>query len=216
MANKILKYGTTSNVDVVGLDDGSVISVDWVQAKIFQGKGFHAYVGSASTPATLDASYAATDPDISLDIPDGRMIIPIQITVVMEDFGTEALFETHTLCSKTLCASSAGTVFNPINMRTRTGGGSACSCYTGPTVTDGHTTGAFEINRHTLHAVADVLTSDDDASAELLRREFTWSYGQAGWAPLLEGDASIATWATSQAAKGIIQYWWLEFAEGEI
>src|SRR3990167_8438223 len=144
---KTLEMGSSSDFNfALGLKDGSTVSVPWVQAMVLKGRVFHAYVGSATTPVTLDASYAATDPDISLDVPDGTAIIQLMVRVIIEAYGTTALFETFTLCSKTLAAASAGTLFLPINMATRQGNGSACKVYVGPTVTDGNTTDAFEFN----------------------------------------------------------------------
>lgn len=215
MSIKLLRQNSSGEyVDAEGLKDGSLVTVPWVQAQIVAGKGFHAYVGQATTPVTLDASWANTDPDISIDVPDGRIIMPIMVKVVMEAYGSTALFETMTLCSRTLAASSAGTAFVPINLRTRTGGGSNCSVYVGPTVTSGYTTGAFELYRASIAKIATVATGDDDSS----RHDgiFEWNIGKQGYAPLLEGNASLATWATSQAASGYIYIEWLEFEEGEI
>lgn len=217
MANtKSLELGTsnTFNFDA-GLKDGARISADWVQSLALRGKVFHAYVGSATTPATLDASYAATDPDISLDVPDGTAIMPLCIRVVVEAFGTTALFETFSLVTKTLGNSSAGTAFTPINMATRQGGGSNCKVFVGPTVTDGSAhTDAFELGRHTYAKAVTIATADDDNS--IYPTYFQWTYKDMGFAPILHGDASLQTWVTCQAATGYIQYWWAELGESDL
>jgi len=188
--------------------DGAVITQDKVAALVADGRVFHAYVGNASTPVTLDAAWANTDPDLSLDAPAGITVIPLRVVVVLEAFGTEALFETMTLCSKTLAAASAGTKFTPINLRTRHTRESACSVYVGPTVTSGYTTGAFELFRECIQKAVTVGTGDDDSTA--YPTKFEWNYLKDGPAPMLEGQASMATWATSQAASGYIQYVWAE------
>ena len=198
----------------LGLKDGATVSVDWVQQLVLRGRVFHAYVGSATTPATLDASYAATDPDISLDVPDGTAIIPLCIRVVVEAYGTTALWETFTLCSKTLAASSAGALFTPINMATRQGGGSNCVVYTAPTVTDGNTVGAFEIGRRTQSKAVTIATAIDTSTWQ--PEAFEWNYRTQGFAPVLHGEASMATWVTSQACTGYIQYFWAELSETEL
>ena len=212
---KTLRLGSSSTFDyALGLKDGSLVSVPWVQAMVLKGKVFHAYVGNASTPITLDASYAATDPDISLDVPDGTAIIPLSIRVVMEAYGSTALWESFTLCSKTLAAASAGTLFTPINMATRQGSGSNCAVYTAPTVTDGNTTGAFELGRRTQSKAVTIATAIDTSTWQ--PEAFEWSYVQQGFAPVLYGEASMQTWAISQAATGYIQYFWLELSESEV
>jgi hypothetical protein len=217
MANtKSLQLGTsnTFNFDL-GLKEGSRVSTDWVQALALRGRIFHAFVGSASTPATLDASYAATDPDISMDIPDGTAILPLCIRVVPEAFGSTLLFETFTLCTKTLGAASAGTAFTPINMATRQGGGSNVKVFTGPTVTDGSAhADAFELGRHTYAKAATIGTAIDTSS--IYPTYFQWTYKDLGFAPILHGDAAMQTWVTAQAMTGYVQWWWAELSESEL
>jgi len=211
---KTLEMGSSSDFNfALGLKDGSTVSVPWVQAMVLKGRVFHAYVGSATTPVTLDASYAATDPDISLDVPSGTAIIPLCIRLVVEAYGTTALFESFTLCTKTLAAASAGTLFTPINMNTRQGTGSACKVYVGPTVTDGNTPDAFEIGRVTQAKAVTIATADDDSTWQ--PASFEWNYLTSGFAPVLRGDASMQTWAIAQAITGYIQYWWLELTDNE-
>jgi len=212
---KTLQMGTSGTFNyALGLKDGAIVSVPWVQAMVLKGKVFHAYVGSATTPVTLDASYAATDPDISLDVPDGTAIIPLMVRVIIEAYGTTALFETFTLCSKTLAAASAGTLFLPINIATRQGKGSACKVYVGPTVTDGNTTDAFEFNRNVQAKAVTIATADDDSTWQHNVTE--WNIAQKGYAPVLHGEASMQTWAISQASSGYIQYEWLELSEDDL
>ena len=212
---KLQEMGSSATFNyALGLKDGSLVSVPWVQALTIKGRVFHAYVGSATTPVTLDASYANTDPDISLDVPDGTAIIPLCIRVVVEAYGTSALFESFTLCTKTLAASSAGTVFIPINMATRSANGSNCKVYVGPTVTDGNTTGAFEIGRITQSKAVTIATAIDTSTWQ--PEAFEWNYMTSGFAPVLHGEASMQTWAIAQAITGYIQYWWLELSESEL
>lgn len=214
MSLKAIQDGTTTPIELQTAIGGSLFTTEDVMRWGKQGRIFHAYVGSATTPVTLDASYANTDPDISVDAPDGRIIVPLCIRAIVEAYGSTALFEVFSLCSRTLCASSAGTLFQPINMRTRTGGGSGCEVYVGPTVTNGNTTGAFELGRETIAKVATVATGDDDSNMH--SGVYEWNWRKNGIAPIMEGEASLATWVISQASSGYIQLWWAEFAEGEI
>ena len=185
--------------------DGAAVNLPYIQALVTDGRVFEAYVGSASTPVTLDAAWVNTDPDISLDVPSGITVIPIRITVVYEAFGTDALAETMTLCSKTLAAASAGTLFTPINYRTRHTRASACKVYVGPTVTSGYTTSAFELFR-----ACNQLCGTMAAGEAGPPNKFEWSIFKDGLAPMLEGEASLQTWAVSQESTGYIQYVWAE------
>lgn len=185
--------------------DGQLISDSYIQALVADGRVFHARVGLDTTPATLDAAWANTDPDISMDIRAGITVIPLRVTVIFEAFGTDALAETMTLVSQTLGASSAGTIFTSLNMRTRHTRGSAVTVHVGPTVTSGYTGDHFELTRGTHQLVGTMAAGEAGPDSK-----FEWTYKQEGWAPLIEGDASMQTWAVSQAATGYIQWVWAE------
>lgn len=213
---KVREAGTDTQVNALGLKDGAIVSADWIQTNLMRGKVYMAYMGLDTTPDTLDAAYLATDCDLSIDVPDGTTIIPLAIKLQVEDYGTKALFETMALVSKTLGAASGGTVFTPINVRTRAAGGSNCAVYYDATVTSGYTTGSFELYHYVLHEVLDVLSADDDAAAQVIRRDWNWSAGQDGFAPVIDGEGSLKVWSISQANKGFLQAYWLEFATADL
>ena len=208
---KTLQMGSSGTFNYAqGLKDGGIVSADWIQAKMMEGKAFHAYLGSASTPATFATSYVNTDPEMSVDIPSGVAIIPLRVTHVMEAYAaTAALFEVITLCSKTLAAASAGTEFHPIALNNRGASGSACAVYTAPTVTNGNTTGAFELYRAVIQNVITLNTGIDTTSID--PNIFEWNYAQRGYAPVLRGESSLQTWAICGAGTGYIYIDWLEF-----
>ncbi|MFA5377153.1 MAG: hypothetical protein WC455_15485 [Dehalococcoidia bacterium] len=198
--------GTEGNFEYIrAINDGSLVTVPWIQSLALEGRIFTANFGSATSPATLDASYAATDPDVSMDIPSGTSIIPLKVAVHFEAYGTIAVCETYTVCSKTLAAKSAGTQVVPANYNTGSAIGSSCLFYTAPTVTDPNTTGSFELFRFLQqNAITQAVNESTDY-------QFTWSIGDVGFAPVLKGPSSMTTWATSQAATGYIYYVWAEF-----
>ena len=212
---KVKEAATDTQVNALGLKDGAIVSAAWIQAHLMQGKVYMAYAGKESTSATLDATWANTDPDIMVDVPDGTSIIPLKIANYIEDYGSKALFECNALVTKTLGAATT-TAFIPINVRTRAAGGSNCTCCTAPTVTSGYTVGAFELYHYVLHEVLDVLSADDDSVAQAVRRDWIWSYGKDGFAPVIDGEGSLQTWSTSAACKGYMQIYWLEFATADL
>jgi len=185
--------------------DGSLVTVDWAQALANMGRVFFGYVGIDTTPATLDAAWANTDPDVSLDVPQGTTAIPLRITVIYEAFGTDLLAETITLVSRTPTAYSAGTLLASIPTRTDGPVSSACKFVQAPTVTSGYTAGAFELFRDVYQLVGTMAAGEAGPNP---KRE--WAVGLDGVAPVLVGPASMATWAVSQAATGYIQYQWAE------
>ena len=185
--------------------DSALITVPYLQALVMDGRVFHARVGSSSTAITLDADWANTDPDISLDVPAGTTVIPLVVRVVLDAFGTDDLCEIITLCSSTLAAASAGTKFTSVNYRLRHTRGSACSVYVGPTVTNSYAGNYFELSRDTYMHVQTMSAGEAGPP-----NTFLWTYKKDGAVPLLEGNASMATWAVSEAASGYIHYVWAE------
>lgn len=185
--------------------DGAIINDEYVQALVMDGRVFHARVGSASTPVTLDASWANTDPDISMDISGGITVIPLRIAVVFEVFGTDAVIETMTLCSQTLGAASAGTLFTSVNYRLRHTRDSQVRVYVGPTVTSGYTGTYFELYRN-LQQTAGTQSAGEGG----IPYRYEWNYKTSPPVPLLEGAATMQTWAVGQAATGYIDWVWAE------
>jgi len=185
--------------------DSALITVPYLQALVMDGRVFHARVGSASTAITLDADWANTDPDISMDVPAGITVIPLVVRVEYDAFGTDDLAETMTLCSNTLAAASAGTKFTSVNYRLRHTRGSACSVYVGPTVTNGYAGNYYELYRNGYQHAKTM-----EAANAGVPSSFLWTYKKDGTAPLLEGNASMATWAVSEAATGYIHWVWAE------
>ena len=213
---RVLEAGTTSTqVNVAGLKDGAIVSADWIGANLQLGKVYMMQSGTESSEATFGTSYSATAPDIAIDVPDGTTVIPLKVDIEMEDYGSKGIFEIIAMVSKTSIATTA-TAFTPLNVRTRAAGGSNCIAVTNPTVTTGVTTGSYEFFRGIHHEVMDVLSADTDSSAQNARRSFIWTYAQDGFAPVVDGVGSIHVWAHSQAAKGFMSLFWLEFATSDL
>lgn len=214
---KVKEAGTSATqVSAMGLADGAIVSAKWIQSNIMLGNAFVVFTGVETTPGTFATSFTNTDPDVVVDIPEGTSIIPLKIAVYIEDFGSKEIVENWTLITKTLGAASGGTVFVPRNVRTRAAGGSNCPCYTAPTVTSGYTSGAFELCRGGSHEVVDPSTLTEDNIVSANKRDFIWTYQQDGFAPVIDGDGSLQTWAISQASKGYIHIFWLEFATADL
>lgn len=215
---KVRQAGTPSTQRfALGLKDGAIVSAKWIQANIMLGSAYMMFEGSESTPGTYTTSYANTAPSSTIDVPEGTSIIPLKVAVYYENFGTVEIVETWTLVSKTLGAASGGTVFTPLNLRTRAAGGSNCSCNNVlPTVTSGQTTGAFELCRGGTHEDLDPTTLTEASSTSSAKRDFIWTFGQDGFAPVIDGEGSLQTFVISQAAKGYIQVYWLEFATADL
>jgi hypothetical protein len=185
--------------------DGAGVTEELIQALVADGRVFHARVGSASTEITLDASWANTDPDISMAVPAGVTVIPLRIAVVYQAFGSDALVETMTLVSQTPGAESAGTLFTSVNYRLRHTRQSLVRVYTAPTVTSGYTGTYFELYRNCQQAAGNQAAGEGG-----IPYRYEWNYKKHPPAPLIEGAAQVATWGVGQASKGFIDWVWAE------
>ena len=153
----------------------------------------------------MDASWANTDPDITMDIPAGVTVIPLRIAVVFDTFGTDAVAETMTLVSQTAGAASAGTLFTSVNYRLRHTRQSACKTYVGPTVTSGYTGTYFELFRDCYQ-----LVGDQSAGEGGIPYRVEWNYLDNPPVPLIEGAAQMSTWGVSTTPTGYIDWVWAE------
>lgn len=196
---------STTNEKLWATLDGAGITEEAVQALVMDGRVFHARVGKDTTPVTLDATWANTDPDISMDIPAGLTVIPLRIAVVYEAFGTDAIVETMTLVTQTLGAASAGTLFTSVNYRTRHTRDSLAKVYVGPTVTSGYTGTYFELYRD-----CQQLAGTQAAGEGGIPYRVEWNYKKNPPVPLIEGAASMQTWGTGNATSGYIDWVWAE------
>ena len=215
---KLRQAGTPSTQRfAMGLKDGAIVSAKWIQANIMLGDAFMMFEGVETTPGTYTTSYANTTPVASIDVPEGTSIIPLKVAIYIENFGAKEIAENWTLVTRTLGAASGGTVFVPRNLRTRAAGGSNCSCYNVlPTVTSGYTAGAFELCRGGSHEVLDPGTMDDDSVTQLQQRDFIWTFAQDGFAPVIDGEGGLQTFCVSEASKGYVHIFWLEFATANL
>lgn len=185
--------------------DGAGVTEEAVQALVMDGRVFHARVGLDTTPVTLDPGWANTDPDISMDIPGGLTVVPLRIAVIYEAFGTDAIVETITLCTTTLAAASAGTLFTSVNYRLRHSRTSSVRVYVGPTVTSGYAGTYFELFRD-----CQQLAGTQAAGEGGIPYRVEWNFKKNPPTPLLEGPASMQTWGTGNATSGYIDWVWAE------
>src|SRR3990167_1136983 len=86
---------------VRALRDGSLSMADFVMVSALEGRGFVANAGTVTSPITFGAgTIDTTEPDFDMLVPAGTLVIPVEIRVYMEAFGTNAQFE---------CMASVGT-----------------------------------------------------------------------------------------------------------
>lgn len=118
--------------------DGAVITQDWIQAAIAEGQVFGVQSGSASSPTTLNATYAAAEQDLYIYVPAGTVIIPLYIGIAFEDTGTAQVMDVIAGYSLNGDSAVTGTALTAYNYKTGASPNTGCTC-TG-VVTSGGTT----------------------------------------------------------------------------
>lgn len=219
---KVKGYNTPSRAQSDGVDiapwhgrDGSYVMTPVELAWARAGYVFVGNAGTATSPITFGAgNIDPTEPDFDLLVPAGSasIIVPLQILVHMETFGTSALFEG--MASFGLGgAQGTQTSVTPRCLRPdQPAGGSICTvgCAADAGATY-MTQNVCEIFRFGTEAVATVGTGDDDSNR--LGNTHIWTARQSGIYPHLVASslaARLNVFASAQAGTGFIQVVWAE------
>ena len=80
----IARVSEGDNRQVRALRDGALVTVDWQQALVAEGRVHGVNMGTASTPVTFNDAYAAAEQDLYIYVPAGTVIIPLYIGINFE------------------------------------------------------------------------------------------------------------------------------------
>ena len=198
--------------------DGSLSGVDWRQAKILQGKGFHVSVGALSTPITGGGDGTVVDidqPEAGISVPTGYAIMPIRIAVqcLTPLMATDEDEAEILIAADTAAAWAAdGTVTTEVawNMRTDAPYATACSCISACTADLTDPTLGMEL----AHSI--LLGDMNGTPANAVWGKLDLLYEPLN-APLIIGPAAIwIYWGGTVAVDGFAQIEWLEFATSDM
>lgn len=193
-----------------GTPEGALNIGSQYDAMVAGGRIFIANAGTLTAPLSGNDALVNTDPDLLIDVPEGTSMKPLFIGVHYETVGTTLLAECVMSASASLGSQSGGTGITPVSLRTRGGGSSNCTVTSAATAT-AQSGNVFEFFRHQVQLVEDMAATEvgwDD-------RNYRWSAGGSGPAPLLVGNSSLMIWAASQAATVFITAIWAEFQSNE-
>src|SRR3990167_5712869 len=182
--------------------DGSLFSADWLLGLAMEGRIFNATGGSATTPITFGAgAIDTTEPDLYVIVPDGTAIIPLEIRVYMEAFGTSAQFECMAACGTggSTSAPTGGTLVTSTNRRTDAPNTSNCTIYSNVDASGATymTTNVSEFWRDG-QQFAITKTAGSATAAALDPFLFVWKYSDSMAPPVLMGASQLAIFAASQ------------------
>ena len=180
--------------------DGAVIVGREVQSWIAEGFVHIVNFGADTTPIALETAYDADQPDLNLDVPRSKVVIPLYFEVSAEATGA-AGFEAHLLVSPTQVGAGTSTAITPQNMRTDSPFTSSCTArrtYTG-NGTDPSANGRWIAN----------WSINQDLDATGIAPRFVWDAGLNGMGPMIVGGGSFNAYmycGTSGTAFAVLIY----------
>jgi len=203
---------------------GELLTADWIQAAILEGRGFIANVGALSTPVVGGGDGDVVDlnqPEFGMTIPSGTTIIPIRLAIQLTTplLATDA-DEVEALAmvdvtAATVAAALDGTWANtitPTNMRIALNNIKSAAC-TVKSVCSADTTNPTEsIDLAHIQLTGDM--NGSPTSAVWTKNELLYEPKNP---PYIVGPASLfAYWGGTVATSGFMQFFWLEIPSSQI
>lgn len=189
--------------------DAVLFTAPWLLAQALEGRMYCASAGSLTTPITWTATAACdmTKAAVMVSVPSGTTIIPVSIQLVMEAFGTDAIFECAAHIG-TGGVSAGGTAVTVTNMRADAPDTTECTVTSDLTGATALTTNISEFWRSGLQKVATLATGDDDSSRE--PAVFQWKLSDGLVVPIVTGAGQLFVTQGSQAGTGFCKIVWVE------
>jgi hypothetical protein len=198
-----------------GTRDGALFTAPYALKLAMEGLVYVVDTATGTTPDTFNATYAATEPDLHIHVPNLTTIIPLYIEVGFEDTGTAQVLDVVALASSTGDSACTGTSETITNLRTDGPNSSSCtatSVVTG-SLTDPHAGSYYEFWRPYMGFGEDAFNGSTAATGTNIAG-VKWSMADSGIPPIIVGDstngASLSIWASAQAGTGFITVVWAE------
>ncbi len=188
------------------LRDGTLTVADWIAALSLEGRVFTANSGLATTPVTFGAGgLDTTEFDLHVAVPAGVVILPLELNITYEAFGTALLTESA-MQSGSGSITGAGTSITPLSSNLLTGLKSACTLTGSAVAGTALTTDVKEIWRD-----IDQLTITIATVAQIrVPYAYRWKAMQAGVLDVVGPNQQLCVWAAANAGTGFIS---LKYAE---
>ncbi len=200
--------------------DGALFTSAWTMGLAMEGRVFVGNLGTATAPATFSDSdtISTTEVDFDLLVPPGTVVIPLEIRVYNEAYGTSLQFECMA-STGTGGSQTSGTTVTPRNLRADAPHASVCDVR-GATASGGTYMDAnvaefwrdgqqFAITK-TAGAVA---TTAADPYIHI------WRWSDALLPPILystSAESRLTVFASSQVGTGFITVIWAELPQQAI
>jgi len=196
---------------VKALKDGTLSVMDFIAVMSLEGRVFSAAGGSGTSPITFGAgTIDTTEPDLMIKVPSGTSIIPVEINLTMEAYGTTAIFEFMASIGQG-STTALGTDTDVTIYNCNLGNSVASACSAGAASNNDATymtDNVVEFWRGCEGKAVTVATADDDSTWQPVN--FSWKLTDAGYLPICNGEGGLTVFAASQAGTGFIQCRFIE------
>ncbi len=190
--------------------DGALYVADWFLALTLEGRAFACNSGIATTPVTLNATYATAEQDLFLHVPPSLAVIPVYLFTAAEDTGTAQVVDLFAVASATGDAAVTGTALTEMSMRMDAPIASGVTA-TGVVTAAGTETEAGNFVEF-WRPVAGFAADDFNGSAAYtgIGYAHAWSAHNAVCPPVVAAGGSISLFASYQAGIGFNGAVWVE------
>lgn len=109
--------------------DGAIVEAPYALARAIEGLVYHANIGGANTPVSFaKTTYDADQPQLVIDVPSDKAIIPLGIKVALQDSaGTDNIV--RVAASTVNVGAGTSTTVTPTNLNVGNSNTSSCSAY---------------------------------------------------------------------------------------
>ncbi len=189
------------------LRDGTLTTAGWIAALSLEGRVFTANAGTYTTPITFNGgALVTTEFDLHVAVPTSTIIIPLELMVSFDTYGTVSLVEIVMTSGKGSVIGSGGTAVVPVCSNTNTGNISTCTI---AYVAAAGTAFTSEVKEIYHNSRSDVITTSTVAQIREQER-FTWCAMDSGIIDVVGPSAQLAVFAASVSGTGFICFKYAE------
>ena len=206
-----------AKVNLRMLRDGSASIAGFIEAMSLEGRIMSANAGTVTSPITFGAGdILATEPDLMVIAPDTIAIIPVEIILNVEAFGTTGIWDA--MWSYGL-GGVLGTDTDLTIQNTNTLSNYQSQCSAGAAANSATatywTSKSVEVARWNAAKAVTVATADDDSSWPPV--QMSWEAAKSGVLPIISGSGGgFAVYSASVGGTGFITARWIELAASEL
>ena len=199
-----------------GLRDGTLAVAPWLEALALEGRVFLANSGTVTTPITFGAgALVTTAPDLTQTVPVGTTVLPIEIRIYMEAYGTDAIFECLAATGTGGVVGSGGSAITPVSLRSDAPISNTTTIRGSDTSATYMTTNVAELF-HEGARFAITKTASSATVSAFDQNLFVWRRSSLWGGPVLYGAAQLMVFAKSQAGAGFITYTYAQIPSNSV